>query len=117
MHYRIAVARVRIAVALVAAVVSLFAGPGFIAGAAPATHTVVIEGTRFEPTTLTIKAGDTVVWINKDPFPHTATAQTGGFDSQSIAPDQSWKYTPGKTGVFPYGCTLHPTMKGTLRVE
>jgi plastocyanin len=83
----------------------------------PVVHTVVIEGTRFEPQVLTVRAGDTVVWINKDPFPHTVTAQAGGFDSKSIAPDKSWKYTPGKAGVFPYVCTLHPTMTATLRVE
>ena len=105
----------RIAAALVVAAVLLFAG--LAAGAGPVTHTIVIEGTRFEPEMLTAKAGDTVVWINKDPFPHIATAQTSAFDSKNIGPDKSWKYTFRKTGVFPYFCTLHPTMKGTLHVE
>jgi plastocyanin len=83
----------------------------------PATHTVAIDGTRFQPDTLTVRAGDFVVWINKDPFPHTVTSQAGGFDSHEIAPGQSWKYRPARDGEFAYVCTLHPTMKAMLRVE
>jgi plastocyanin len=33
-----------------------------------------------------VKAGDTVVWVNKDPFPHTVTSQAGGCDSPEIVP-------------------------------
>jgi plastocyanin len=44
----------------------------------PKTHTVVIEGTTFAPASLTIASGDSVVWLNKDPFPHTATSKAGG---------------------------------------
>lgn len=85
--------------------------------AAPAVrHTVIMEGTQYEPATLTVKRGETVVWINKDPFPHTVTTP-GVFDSHSIAVGKSWKYKARRAGEFPYVCTLHPTMKGTLRVE
>lgn len=83
----------------------------------PVTHTVVIEALRFQPETLSVKVGDSVVWANKDPFPHTATSATGGFDSREIAAGASWKYTAVKTGEFPYVCSLHPTMKAVLRVE
>jgi plastocyanin len=86
------------------------------AGAIAATHTVVIEGTNYAPATLTVKRGDTVVWMNKDPFPHTVTSK-GLFDSHAIAAGRSWKYAPRKAGEFPYICTLHPNMKGTLKVE
>ena len=109
--------RNRIAAALLAAATLASAAPGLGADSRPATYSVAIEGTRFEPETLTVRPGDTVVWVNKDPFPHTATALTGSFDSKSIAPNKSWQYTPRKTGVFPYLCTLHPTMKATLRVQ
>jgi plastocyanin len=81
------------------------------------THTVAIDGVTFTPTLLTVTVGDTVVWVNKDPFPHTVTSPAGAFDSRSIAPGQSWHYTPTKAGVFPYFCTLHPTMHATLTVE
>ena len=86
--------------------------------AAPATHKVTIDGASFQPQTLTVKVGDVVEWLNKDPYPHTATctAKTGGFDSKEIAPDKSWRYTAKQVGEFPYVCTLHTTMKGTLKV-
>jgi plastocyanin len=82
----------------------------------PATHAVAIEGVRFQPEVLTIKPGDSVVWVNKDPFPHTATSKDV-FDSHEIASGKSWKFTARKTGEFGYVCALHPTMKGTLRVK
>jgi plastocyanin len=83
--------------------------------ATSAPRTVVMEGVAFQPGALTTKAGDPVVWVNKDPFPHTVTSDA--FDSRIIAADRSWTYTPKVKGDFPYVCTLHPTMKGTLRVR
>ncbi len=83
----------------------------------PVMHTVTMEGTSFQPPVLTVRAGDSVVWINKDPFPHTATSATGGFDSLVILPDESWTFIPTAKGEFPYLCTLHVTMKAVLRVE
>jgi plastocyanin len=84
---------------------------------AATTYTVAIDGVAFVPETLTVHVGEAVVWVNTDPFPHTVTSQTGAFDSQAIAPGQSWSYTPMQAGVFPYLCTLHPTMHATLKVE
>ena len=81
------------------------------------TYTVAIDGVTFVPATLTVKVGDTVVWVNQDPFPHTVVSQTGGFDSHDMAPGQSWSYRAARAGVFPYRCTLHPTMHATLTVE
>ena len=78
--------------------------------------TFVIDGVKYAPETLTVKRGDTVVWVNKDPFSHTVTAK-GSFDSQSIAAGKSWKWTPRKAGDFAYICTLHPNMTGALKVE
>jgi plastocyanin len=108
--------RQRLAVALVCAWGLLYAGAGAIAAAPTAGHTVVIEGVKFEPETLTVKRGEPVTWINKDPFPHTATAP-GVFDSHDIPPNRSWKYTVHKAGEYAYTCTLHSNMKGTLKVE
>lgn len=82
-----------------------------------ATHTVAIDGTTFQPVAVTVKVGDSVVWVNKDPFPHTVTSAAGGFDSHEIAPGKSWKYTATKKGEFAYVCIFHPTMKATLKVE
>ena len=106
----------RLALALLApgALLSL-AHNGYAAGK-PRVHTVVIQGVKCEPEALTVERGDVVVWVNKDPFPHTVTA-SGAFDSHSIAAGRSWKYLARKAGDYPYTCTLHPNMKGTLRVK
>ena len=82
----------------------------------PVTHTVVMKATSYAPIALTIRRGDSVVWINQDPFPHTVTS-AGAFDSKSIAAGTSWKYKPRRVGEYAYTCTFHPNRKGTLRVE
>ena len=94
------------------------ATPAGFAGSAVAakTHTIAMDGTRFIPETLTVQRGDRVVWVNKDPFPHTATAP-GTFDSKSIAAGHSWSYVARKPGELAYVCTFHPGMKGTLLVQ
>ena len=81
------------------------------------THTITIENMQFNPPALTVHAGDTIVWVNKDLFPHTVTAATKSFDSGGIAADASWSYVAANGGDYAYGCTFHPTMKGTLTVR
>ena len=80
------------------------------------THTVVIEGMRFQPAALTVKRGDRVVWVNRDVVPHTATADKA-FDSAAIAPGSSWGITLRKPGRHEVVCTMHPTMKASLVVK
>jgi len=84
---------------------------------AKTTHTVVIEATSYVPAALTIKRGDAVVWINKDPFPHTVTATGKAFDSHSIAAGARWKWLSTKPGRYDYVCTLHPNMKARVTVQ
>jgi plastocyanin len=86
------------------------------ASGTPQTHHITIEAMRFNPETLTVRRGDRVIWINKDPFPHTTTADKA-FDSHSIEPNASWSYVAVKPGDYDYECTLHPTMKGKLAVR
>ena len=100
------------------ALLSWSMGPATAADAPKAAaHTVAIDGTHFQPAMLTVKVGDSVTWVNKDPFPHTVTSASGGFDSREIAPGKSWKYTATKKGEFTYVCIFHPTMKAALKVE
>ncbi|CAN7512257.1 cupredoxin domain-containing protein [Massilia sp. LjRoot122] len=101
------------------AAVLLLLAPAMAVRAAPAVHTVVIDGMRFIPETLEVRRGDTVIWRNKDPFPHTATAiaSGGGPASPNIAAGESWKFKATKKGRHDYLCTLHRTMKGKLVVK
>ena len=102
-----------------AALIVVLSSLGIAAGDRPMsqTHTVTIEGMRFQPEVLTVAPGDIVVWVNKDLVPHTATSKAGGFDSKDIQADKSWRYTIQTTGEFAYICTFHPTMKAMLRVK
>jgi plastocyanin len=84
----------------------------------PVTHTVTIDATSYQPAKLTIAPGDSVLWVNKDVIPHTATASKAGtFDSGAIASGKSWKATLKTAGQFAYTCQFHPTMKGTIIVK
>lgn len=87
------------------------------AASKPATHTVIIEGMEFKASDLTVTAGDSIVWVNKDMFPHTVTSKDSAFDSHQIDPGESWTFRARSKGEFPYVCSLHPTMQGMLRVK
>jgi plastocyanin len=81
-----------------------------------ADFTVEIRNFKFEPANLAIAVGKTVRFINLDEEPHTVTATEDAFDSKALDTDQTWNYTPLKPGVYPYICSIHPFMKGTLTV-
>jgi plastocyanin len=97
------------AVAVAAAAASLLlAGAASSSGhvrAGAQTFVVTMQITGFEPQILTVASGDRVTWVNKDLFPHTATADNKTFDSRSIAPVGTWTF------IF------HPTMKGIIKVQ
>ena len=82
---------------------------------APVVAHVAMKNMKFSPATIEIKKGDTVEWKNDDITPHTATSAT--FDSGSIASDAAWRHTFKEAGNFPYTCTFHPVMKGTIIVR
>lgn len=95
----------------------VLAGALAICGAATAaTHVVTVEGMKFEPAVVTVRAGDTVVWENRDLVPHTATAK-GSFDSGQIDAGKRWSWTARKPGRHGYVCTYHPGMQGTVVVR
>ena len=85
--------------------------------AAPVTHSVTIEAMQFSPQVLEIKAGDTVEWINKDPFPHDAVSTTAQFKSRTIPAGGRWKFVARSKGSFTYACTLHPMMQASIIVK
>ena len=83
------------------------------------THTVIMEGMVFQPDVITVATGDTIVWVNKDMVPHSATSAPAGFDSQIVAANQSWRYAvQQEPGDYDYICSYHPTtMKAELQVR
>lgn len=81
------------------------------------TDTVTISMMKFNPDTLKVSKGDTVVWINTGMVPHTIKSyQDNKFYSDTLAPGQSWKWIV--TDSASYFCTIHPaTMKAKLMLK
>jgi plastocyanin len=68
---------------------------------------VEIEDFQFRPKVLVISVGTTVKFANKDRAPHTATSDTGIFDSGYLAKGEEWYYTFTEPGTYPYYCIPH----------
>ena|SRR5688572_6910473 len=79
------------------------------------THDVDITSKGFSPNRLTLKAGDSVSWTNTDSRGHTVTGP--GFGSGNIKPGGRFSFRFPKPGNYPYSCSLHPRMKGTIIVQ
>jgi plastocyanin len=79
--------------------------------------TIKIHNFKFEPANQAIAVGETVQFINVDEEPHTATSTDGVFNSKALDTNQTWNYTATKPGTFPYICSIHPFMKGTLTIN
>ena len=70
----------------------------------------------FSPASVSIAVGDTVTWRNTGQAPHNATADDGSFATATLNNGQSASHTFTQAGTFSYTCTIHPQMKGTVRV-
>jgi plastocyanin len=86
------------------------------------TVEVALRNFRFSPADITIKAGTTVVWTNQDSTAHTVTsgtrdAPTDLFDSGDVGNGETFSFTFATPGVYPYHCTPHQGMDGTITVE
>ena len=78
---------------------------------------VTIDNFVFEPARVTIKAGTTVTWTNRDDIPHTVAAKERQFKSKVMDTDESYSFTFSTPGEYTYFCSLHPHMTGTIVVE
>ncbi len=86
-------------------------------GSQPAANEVFIQGMAFVPSSLTVAAGTTVTWINKDAVTHNVTSNPALFSSGSLATGSTFSYTFMNPGTFNYSCTIHPTMTGSITVK
>jgi plastocyanin len=79
-------------------------------------HIVLIQQMKFDPAVLTVSAGDTVTWINKDIFDHNVTEQEKNlWMSDVLSPGKTWSKVVKQNAT--YYCVLHPVMKGSLVIE
>jgi plastocyanin len=85
-------------------------------------QTVQMLDFTFEPATLRVPVGTTVTWPNAGKAPHTATSDTGVFDTGNVDPGQSQSFTFDQVGTYSYFCKYHGGpggvgMAGTIVVE
>ena len=84
---------------------------GYVPGAAArlGTQEITVEmrDIMFSPRMVTISPGTTIVWVNRDPFDHTVTADDGSFNSSLIPPGGVFRFTFQRPGRYPYYCVPH----------
>jgi plastocyanin len=78
---------------------------------------VDIRDSRYLPPTLTVPAGTTVRWTNRDEETHTVTSTDAAFGSAGLDLGEEYTHTFTAPGVYPYTCDLHPFMHGTIIVN
>jgi plastocyanin len=92
---------------------------GLVSGASipalAATVQISMDKLEIAPAEVSARVGDTIEWVNKDPFAHTATAKDGDWDVM-LPPKTSGSLVLKKAGTFDYYCRFHPNMKATLTV-
>lgn len=97
---------------------SVLAASVLFARADGPTSTVSIDNFSFGPQALTVKAGTTVTWTNKDDIPHGIGATNNAFPkSKALDTDDSYSFIFTTPGTYQYFCYLHPKMVGSIVVE
>ena len=78
---------------------------------------VQIDNFHYTPATLVVAPGTTVTWKNDDDSPHSVREKDGKFKSAALDTDDSFSHTFAAPGEYPYICTIHPYMVGTVIVK
>jgi amicyanin len=107
-----------IGAALLGAASALALAAAILPGQAQSPASAVsIDNFTFNPQKLTVKAGTTVTWTNKDDIPHAIAAVDKEFKSKVLDTDNGFSFTFTTPGSYDYFCSLHPHMTGTIVVE
>ncbi len=110
----------------IALLATLFVGYGSVApligssrqtGSAEKKYEVTIKDFKFDPANLTVPAGSTVTWTNRDTEAHTVDNSKDLFHSKPLANGDKFSYTFKDAGSYPYFCKLHPQMKAQITVK
>jgi plastocyanin len=89
---------------------SMYGGGGGGGGnGGPGANEVWIQGMAFVPSTITVSAGTTITWTNKDGMTHTVTSDAALFDSGNIGSGGTYSHNFATAGTYKYHCSIHPT--------
>jgi plastocyanin len=101
-----------------AAVGSVLAAGVLFARAEATPDTVFIDNFIFNPKAVTVKAGTTVTWTNRDDIVHGIASSNNAFKkSPAMDTDDTFSFTFTTPGTYQYFCYLHPQMVGSIVVE
>jgi plastocyanin len=131
MQPRLTFRRTRRALIAVGALAIALSGAGFLLGALPTAraadgpHVALLEPNpsdahsfKFDPADITVPPGTTIVWDWKGKDKHSVTADDGSFDSGTkTGQGLRWDHRFDEPGDYPYTCTPHNTMTGTVHVK
>jgi plastocyanin len=92
-------------------------GTGSKGSSGPGANEVWIQGMAFDPATITITTGTSILWTNQDAIGHTVTSDSGLFDSGTVNTNGTFSYMFATAGTFTYHCKIHPMMTGTVIVK
>ena len=107
-----------LATVMVATLLLSAGSPGSSANTAePASAEVKVDNFSFGPATLTVAVGTTVTWTNRDDIPHTIVSTDKVFKSKVLDTDEKFSFTFDKSGTYPYFCSIHPKMTGSVVVQ
>jgi plastocyanin len=90
---------------------------GWPAAAAPHTFTFVMDKLKFGAVPTRLHKGDTLIFVNKDMFKHSATATDGHSFDVDLPPGAAKKMVLTKTGTIPFYCRYHPNMRAVLVIK
>jgi plastocyanin len=83
----------------------------------PGPNQVFIQSLAFNPASITVTAGTTITWTNKDGIAHTITSDSNAFDSGSVKSGGTFSFTFATAGSYSYHCTIHPSMVASVTVN
>jgi plastocyanin len=99
--------------------VSVYKSDAALAQEKPSATEVKIDNFSFGPGTVTLPAGATVTWTNRDDIPHTVVSSDDSrvFKSKVLDTDEKFSFTFNHPGTYQYFCSIHPKMTGKVIVQ
>jgi len=83
-------------------------------------NVITILDSKFDPSVITLKTGEEVIWVNQDGISHSIVSDTGSpaaFSSALLPEGEFYRFALTRPGTYTYYCLIHPSMKGTIVVE
>jgi len=81
-----------------------------------AAHDITVDNFKFAPATVSVPAGATVAWTNRDDVPHNIVSTEQRFKSPVLDTGETFRHRFDTPGAYPYFCSLHPKMTGRIVV-